>query len=129
MRGENLTAFGQPVARDNEYQHASRFQPAIGVAQERLLGTATVSRSQSPIVGRVQVEKTEALDGALHLQRISLDDIGDSLPGLLGAVGIKLNAIAQYVGTAGDNLERHTMANTRVYCGGLCAWELEESTD
>src|ERR1039458_5213246 len=34
MRRENLTTFGQTFARDNEYQYATGFQPAIGVAQE-----------------------------------------------------------------------------------------------
>jgi len=53
MRGENLTTFGQPVAGDNEYQHATGFQPAIRLAQEHLLGASTVSGPQSLIVGRL----------------------------------------------------------------------------
>ena len=117
MRGENLTTFGQSVAGDNEYQHATGFQPAIGVAQERLLGAATVSRPQCPIVRRIQIKEPKALDRALHFQRISLDDVGNPLPGLLGAVGIKLDTIAKHLSTAGDNLERHAIANARVDCG------------
>ena len=116
MRGENLTTFGQAVARDNEYQHATRFQPAIGVAQKRLLRAATVSGPLSPIVGRIQIQEANALDRALHFQRISLDDIGNPLPGLLGPVGIKLDAITKHLSTAGDYRERHAIPNARVNC-------------
>src|ERR1035441_8570913 len=117
MRGENLTTFGQAVARDNEYQHATRFQPAIGVAQKRLLRAATVSGPQSPIVGRIQIQEAKALDRALHFQRISLDDVRNPLPGLLSAEGIKLNTVAKDLRTVGDNLERRAIADTRVECG------------
>jgi hypothetical protein len=48
---------------------------------------------------------------------------------LLGAVGIKLNAIANNLSTLGDNLERHAIANTRVDRGRRSAWEHEESTN
>ena len=51
MRGENLTTFVQAVAGDNEYEYATGFQPAVGVAQKCLLGATTVSRPQGPIVG------------------------------------------------------------------------------
>jgi len=76
MGGENLTALGQPVAGDDEYQHATWFQAAICVAQERLLCATTVSRPECPIVRWIQIEKTKALNWALHFQLISLDDVG-----------------------------------------------------
>jgi len=50
----------------------------------------------------------------LHFQRVALDNIGNPLPGLVGTVGIKLNAVAKHVGTAGDRLERHAIADARV---------------
>jgi hypothetical protein len=65
----------------------------------------------------------------LHFKRISLDDVGNPLPGLLGAVGIKLDTVAKHLSTAGDNLERHAIANTRVDRGRRSAWEHEESTN
>ena len=102
------------VSGDDEYQDATGLQPAIRVAQERLLGAATVSRPQCPIVRWIQITEPKALDRALHFQRISLDDVGNPLPGLLGAVGIKLDTVAKHLSTAGDNLERHAIANTRV---------------
>ena len=82
-----------------------------------LLGAATVSRPQCPIVGRIQIQEPEALDRALHFQRISLDDVRNPLPGLLGAVGIKLDTVAKDLSTVGDNLERRAIANTRVERG------------
>src|ERR1039458_2487965 len=82
VRCENLTTFGQTFARDNEYQYATGFQPAIGMAQEQLLGAATVGRPQSPVIGWIQIKEANALDRALHFQRISLDDVGNLLPGL-----------------------------------------------
>jgi hypothetical protein len=48
---------------------------------------------------------------------------------LLGAVGIKLDTVAKHLSTAGDNLERHAIANTRVDRGRRSAWEHEESTN
>ena len=129
MRGENLTTFGQPVAWDNEYQHATRFQPPIGVAQERLLRAATVSWPQCVIVWRVEIAEPEALDRALHSRRISLDDVGNSLPGLLGAVGVKLDTVTKNFSAAGDNLECRAIANTRVERRRRSTWELEESAN
>ena len=114
MRGENLTAFGQSLARDDEQQYATGLQPAIRVAQERLLGATTVSRPEGPIVGRIQIEETKALDGALHFQRIALDYVGNPLPGLLGTVGIKLDTVAKHFGAAGDRLEGHAIADAGI---------------
>ena len=45
-----MATFGQSFARDHEYQYATGLQPAIGVAQEQLLGAATVSRPESPVI-------------------------------------------------------------------------------
>jgi hypothetical protein len=97
--GENLTALSQSVTGDNEYQYATGFQPAIGVAQERLLCATTVSRPECPIIGWIQIQEAKALDRALHFQCIPLDDVGNPLPGLLGAVGIKLNTVAKHWGS------------------------------
>jgi hypothetical protein len=116
MCGENLTTFGQAVAGDDQYQYATGFEPAIGVAQERLLRAATVSRPQCPIVRWIQIQEAKALDWALHFQRISLDYVGDPLPGLIGAVGIKFDAITKHIGIAGDRLKRHPITNTRIKC-------------
>jgi hypothetical protein len=126
MGGENLTAFGQPVTGDNEYQYPIGFQPAIRMAQERLLGSATVSRPQCPIIGGIQIQEAKAFDWALHFQRISLGDVGNLLPGLLSAEGIKLNTVAKNLSTICDNLERHAITNTRVDRGRRRARELEE---
>jgi hypothetical protein len=126
MCGENLTAFRQPVAGDNEHQYATGFQPTIGVAQERLLSTTTVSRPQCPIVRWIQIKEADALDWALHFQRISLDDVGDLLSGLLSAIGIKLNAVGQHLSATSDNLECNAIANTRVDRGRWSNWKLEE---
>jgi hypothetical protein len=62
----------------------------------------------------------------LHFQRISLDDVGNPLPGLIGTVGIKLDTIAKHLSTAGDNLEGHAIANTRVDRGRWSIWKPEE---
>jgi hypothetical protein len=118
MLGENLTAIGQPVPGNDKQRHAARFQPTIGVAQKCLLGATTVSRPQCPIIGWIQIQEAKALDRALHFQRISLDNVGDPLPGLLCAVGIKLDAVANDLSIVGDDLERHAIANTRVDCRG-----------
>jgi hypothetical protein len=84
------------------------------VTQEQLFGAATVSRPQCPIIRWIQIQETKALDRALHFQRISVDDAGNPLPGLLSAVGIKLNTVTKHLSTAGDNLERLAIADTRV---------------
>jgi hypothetical protein len=84
------------------------------VAQERLLRAATVSRSKGPIVRGIQVDQAEALNSALHFQRVALDYVGNPVPGLLSAVGIKLDAIAKHFCTAGDRLERHSIADAGI---------------
>jgi hypothetical protein len=117
MCGENLTAFGQSLPWNDEEQNTTRLQPAIRVAQKGLLDATTVSRSKSPIIGRIQIEEPEALDRALHLQRIPLDNVQNSLPGLLGTVRIQLNTVPNHLSTIGDCLERHAIANTRVERG------------
>jgi hypothetical protein len=127
VAGENLTAFGQPFIGDDEHQNPSWFQPAIRVAQECLLSATTVSRPKGPIVRRIQIQEAKALDRALHLQRISLNGVGNPLPGLFGTVGVKLNTVTKHVGTAGDHLEGHAIANTRVDRGRGSIWELEET--
>ena len=96
------------------------------MAKERLLCAATVSRPQCPIIGWIQIQEAKALDRALHFQRISLDDVGNLLPCLFGAVGVKLNAIAKHVSATGDCLKGHAIANTRVDRGRWSAGELEE---
>jgi hypothetical protein len=55
-----------------------------------------------------------------------LDYIRNPLPGLLGAVGINFNTVANHLSTVGDNLERYTIANTWVERGRRCAWEPEK---
>jgi hypothetical protein len=50
----------------------------------------------------------------LHFQRISLDDVGNPLPGLLGAVGVKLDTEAKYLGAAGDRLEGHAITDAGI---------------
>jgi hypothetical protein len=50
----------------------------------------------------------------LHFKRISLDDVGNPLPGLLGAVGIKLDTVAEHFGAAGDRLEGHAIADAGI---------------
>jgi len=111
--GENLTAFGQPATGDDKYQNTSRLQPAIRAAQECRLCATTVSRPKDPVVGRIQIQETEGLDGALYFECVALEYIGNPLPGLLSAAGIKLDAVAKYVGPTGDSVERHAVA---------CAW-------
>jgi len=129
VRCENSTAFGQPIPWDDKQQDPAGHKPAVRVAQERLLGAATVSRPQCSIIGWIQIQEAKALDRALHFQRISLDDVGNSLPGLLSVVGIKLDTVAEYLGTAGDRLEGHAIANAGVDCGGWSMWKLDESAN
>jgi hypothetical protein len=81
------------------------------VAQEHLFGAATFSRPECPIIGWIQIQEAEALDRALNFQRISLDDIRNTLPGLFGAEGIKLNAVANDLSATGNSLERQAFAN------------------
>jgi hypothetical protein len=50
-------------------------------------------------------------------------------PGLLRAVGIKLDAIAKHVGIAGDRLEGHAIANTRVTGGRRGIWKAKKSAN
>jgi len=114
VRRENLAALSQPVAGDDKQQHTARLQPAIRVAQERLLGAATVSRPQRPIVRWIQIQEAKALDRALHFQRISLDDVANPLPCLLGTVGIKLDAVAKHLGVASNRLEGHAVADAGI---------------
>jgi hypothetical protein len=84
------------------------------VAQERLLGAATVSRPQCPIIGWIQIQEAKALDRALHFQRISLDYFVNPLLGLLSAVGIKLDTVAKHLGAACDRLEGHAITDARI---------------
>jgi hypothetical protein len=129
MRRENLTTLSQPVPWDDKQQYATGFQPAIGVAQERLFSAATVSRPECPIIWRIQIQEAKALDRALHFQRISLNDVGDPLPGLLRTEGIELDTVAKHLSTVGDNLERHAIANTGVNGGRRGIWKAKESTN
>jgi len=126
VRGEYLTTLSQSLAGDDEQENPTGLQPAIRVTQERLLCAATVSRPECPIVRWIQIEETKALDRALDFQRISLDYVRNPLPGLLGPVSIKLNAVAKHLCTVSDNLERRAIANTRVDRGRRSAWELEK---
>jgi len=52
----------------------------------------------------------------MHFQRVALDHVRNPLPGLLSAVGIKLDAVAQHLGTTGDRLEGYAVAHARVDC-------------
>jgi len=113
-------------AGDNEYQYATGFQPAIGVAQERLLGAATVSQPQCPVIRWIKIKQPAALDCALHFEGIALDYVRNPLPGLLSAIGIKLNTVAKDLSTVGDNLERHAIASTWVDRGRRIMWKPEE---
>jgi hypothetical protein len=65
----------------------------------------------------------------LYFQRIALDDVLNMLFGLLGAVGIKLNAIANNLSSVGGNLERHAIANARVDRGRRTIWKPEDSAN
>ena len=114
MRRQNLAAFSQSVAWDDKHQNSAGLQPAVRVAQEYLLSAATFSRPQCPIIGWIQIQEAKALDWALHFQRVSVDNVGNLLPGLLSAVGIKLDAVAQHFGVTGNCLEGYTIANTRI---------------
>jgi hypothetical protein len=96
------------------------------VAQEHLLRSTTVSWPHCPIIGWIQIQEAKALDRALHFQSISLDNVRNPLLGLLSAISIKLDAVAKYLSTVGDGLERHAIANTRVDCGRWSIWKLEE---
>jgi hypothetical protein len=58
-----------------------------------------------------------------------VNDVGNSLPGLLGPVGIKLDAVAKHLSTIGDNFECHAIANARVDRGRWSIWEQEESAN
>jgi hypothetical protein len=117
------------VTGDNEYQYATGFQPAICVAQESLLRSTTVSRPQCPVIRWIQIEEAKALDRALHFQRISLDNVGNPLLGLLSAEGIELNAGAKDRSVVGDSLERHAIANAGVDRGRRGIWKTKESTN
>jgi hypothetical protein len=96
------------------------------VAQERLLGATTVSRPECPIVAWIQIDEPAALDRTLDFQCIPLDYVHNPLPGLFGAVGIKLDTIAKHLGSSCNSLERHAITDTRVDRGRRGAWELEE---
>jgi len=114
LRGENLAALGQPVAGDDKHQNTAGFQPALRVAQECLLSAATVSRPKRPVVGWIAINTTQALDRTMHFQRIALNRVRNSLPGLVSTVGIKLDAVAKHLDAAGDCLEGDAVANARV---------------
>jgi hypothetical protein len=105
---------GQSVAWDDKHQNSARLQPAIRVAKERLLCATTVRRPKGSIVRWIQIQQAKALNRALHFRRISLQDIGTPLPGLVGAVGIKLDAITKHVGATGDRLKRYAIGNAWV---------------
>jgi hypothetical protein len=51
----------------------------------------------------------------MHFQRVTLDYVRNALLGLLGAVGVELDTVAKHLGAAGDNLERHAIADAGVY--------------
>ena len=111
---ENLTTLGQSLPWNDEEQNTTRLQPAIRVAQKRLLGATTVSLSEGPIVGRIQVEEPKALCGAMNFQRVALGYVGNPLTGLLGAVGVEFDTVAKHVGGTGDRLEGHAIADAGI---------------
>ena len=49
-----------------EYQDTGWLEPTIRVAQEHLLGAATVTWPQCEIIRCVEIAESEALDRALH---------------------------------------------------------------
>jgi hypothetical protein len=55
-----------------------------------------------------------------------LDYVRNALPGLLGAVGIKLDAVAKHLRTISDNLERHAIADTGIERRRGLVWEQEK---
>jgi hypothetical protein len=99
------------------------------VAQERLLGATTVSRPECPIVRRIQIQEAKAIDRALHFQSVPLNYVVNPLPGLLSAVGIKLNAVSKDRSTAGDRLEGHAIAGAGIERRRWSTWEHEESAN
>jgi hypothetical protein len=50
----------------------------------------------------------------MNFQRVALGYVGNPLTGLLGAVGVKLDAIAKHIGACGDRLEGDTIANAGI---------------
>jgi hypothetical protein len=112
-----MAALSQSLRGYDQYQDAGWLEPTIRVAQEHLLGAATVTWPQCIVVRRIQKLEPEAFDGALHFQRIALNDVLNPLFGLLGAVCIKLDTVAKHFSAAGDDLERRAIANTRVERG------------
>jgi hypothetical protein len=96
------------------------------VTQECLLSATTVSRPECPIIRWIQIQEAKALDRALHFQRIALNYVVNPLPGLLGAVGIKLDAIAKHLGSACNSLERDTIAGAGIKCRRGLVWEQEK---
>lgn len=82
-----------------------------------MLRATAVPGSQCPVIRGIQIKKPEGIDLALNFQRVALDHIRNSLPGLLGTVSVQLNAVAEHLGTGGDGFKCHAVANAGVNSG------------
>jgi hypothetical protein len=63
----------------------------------------------------------------MHFQCIALDEVWNPLPGLFGAVSVKLNPIAKHLCNLRDGLERHTITDARIDRSGCDIRKQEES--
>jgi hypothetical protein len=59
----------------------------------------------------------------MHVQGITLNYVGNVFPGLVGTVGIQLDAIAKCFGAAGDCLKSSTVAYAGVEHRGRLIWK------
>jgi hypothetical protein len=117
MGGENLAALGQSLSWNDQHQAPARLKPAARVAEEDLFHALVLPRSELAVVRWVEVQQRKALNRAVCVECVTLQNITDSLPGLFGAIKIKLDAVAKHRRFARQCRERYAVTHTRIDCG------------
>jgi hypothetical protein len=87
-------AFWQSQLWNHKKQHATRFEPAIGVFQKYGFQSLIVTLAKFPIVRRIQVEQRHRFRRATGIHRVGLEGFDSQASGLFGSIGVNLNSIA-----------------------------------
>src|SRR5438034_7181578 len=81
--------------RDDEEEDTTGHEPSPCVPQKYNFHPLIVGFPHFKIIGRIEIYKRQAVNPALHFQRVAVQNINAKFACLLSPVGIEFNAVAQ----------------------------------
>jgi hypothetical protein len=105
--------------RDHEDEHATRFQPCVGVLQKDQFQALVIRLCHLQVVGRIEIEKRDRFGWTAHIHRVRLQCFDTQISGLFGTIGINFNAVSVGLSSLQQTGECHAIASTRINCREL----------